>query len=29
VEKHPGMKLVLVNEIERLVFRPNIRSSAQ
>lgn len=29
VEKHPGMKTVLVNEIERLLFRQNIRQSAQ
>ncbi|CAF5228824.1 unnamed protein product, partial [Rotaria magnacalcarata] len=29
VEKHPGMKHVLVNEIERLLFRQNIRPSAQ
>jgi len=29
VEKHPGMKTVVVNEIERLLFRQNIRQSAQ
>ncbi|CAF0814566.1 unnamed protein product [Rotaria sordida] len=29
LEKHPGMKTVLVNEIERLLFRQNIRQSAQ
>ncbi|CAF3169610.1 unnamed protein product [Rotaria socialis] len=29
LEKHPGMKNVLVNEIERLLFRQNIRPSAQ
>ncbi|CAF1034603.1 unnamed protein product [Rotaria sp. Silwood1] len=29
LEKHPGMKTVVVNEIERLLFRQNIRQSAQ
>ena len=29
MEQHPGMKAVVVNEIERLLFRQNIRQSAQ
>ncbi|CAF2854522.1 unnamed protein product [Rotaria sp. Silwood2] len=29
LEKHSGMKTVVVNEIERLLFRQNIRQSAQ
>ncbi|CAF1015084.1 unnamed protein product [Adineta steineri] len=29
LEKHPGMQTVVVNEIERLLFRQNIRQSAQ
>ena len=29
VEQHPGMKHVVVNEVERLLFRQNIRPSAQ
>lgn len=29
MEKHPGMKTVVANEIERLLFRPNVPQSAQ
>ncbi|UJR23294.1 hypothetical protein I4U23_026310 [Adineta vaga] len=29
LEQHPGMKAVVVNEIERLLFRQNIRQNAQ
>ncbi|CAF1013413.1 unnamed protein product [Adineta ricciae] len=29
LEQHPGMKTVVVNEVERLLFRQNVRPSAQ